>query len=100
MFPTMQVDSVEDGQEATNAFKDRLYDFVIMDVDMPVMNGIDAYQEIERICSQKAWTPPVIIFCTGYAPPELIQSLAVENSNYHLLLKPISLIDLMSIIKA
>ena len=40
------VDLVSDGQEAVDAVNRRPYDFVIMDVSMPVLNGVDATRQI------------------------------------------------------
>jgi len=38
----------EDGQQALDLLKNNLVDFVIMDLDMPVMNGFEALSEIRK----------------------------------------------------
>ena len=41
-----EVDLVEDGSQAVNALKKRRFDIVLMDVEMPVMNGIECAKKI------------------------------------------------------
>lgn len=44
-----QVDVVEDGAEAVNAVRHSHYDLILMDVDMPVLDGIAAAREIRAL---------------------------------------------------
>jgi signal transduction histidine kinase len=58
-FTEAQVTMVEDGRQAVEAFQSADYDVVLMDIQMPRMNGIDAAQairafEVER---RRARTP-------------------------------------------
>ena len=56
------VDIARDGLEAVNKCRDRLFDVVTMDIEMPKMGGIDAIRLI------KAFNPAVpVIVLTGYA---------------------------------
>ena len=43
------VDLVEDGQQAVDAFGAAVYDMIFMDVQMPVLNGLDATARIREI---------------------------------------------------
>ena len=43
------VDLVEDGQQAVEAFGRKGYDMIFMDVQMPVLNGLDATEKIREI---------------------------------------------------
>lgn len=43
------VDLVEDGQQAVEAFGHGGYDMIFMDVQMPVLNGLDATEKIREI---------------------------------------------------
>jgi CheY-like chemotaxis protein/HPt (histidine-containing phosphotransfer) domain-containing protein len=45
----LTVDLVEDGQQAVEAFGRRAYDMIFMDVQMPVLNGLDATERIREI---------------------------------------------------
>jgi CheY-like chemotaxis protein len=53
------VDVVDNGQEAVDKEAEKVYDVVLMDMQMPVMDGIDACQ---RIVGRKDghWIPQVI----------------------------------------
>ncbi|MFB0934432.1 MAG: PAS domain S-box protein [Propionivibrio sp.] len=45
----LQVDSARDGQEAVDKIRTTTYDLILMDVQMPVMNGLEAARVIRRM---------------------------------------------------
>lgn len=65
-----EVEQAEDGQIAVEKFRRSPPDLILMDIEMPVMNGFEATNQIRQIekAEEGAWTP--IIFLTGSDTPE------------------------------
>jgi len=61
------VDIVDDGVEAVAACKRRKFDFVLMDISMPRLDGINATKKIHAITDDDALEPPPIIGLTAFA---------------------------------
>lgn len=59
--------TVEDGQAAIDAYKKETFDIILMDGQMPVMDGIEATQEIRKLTAGGADIP--IIALTAHAMP-------------------------------
>ena len=57
---------VENGREAVEAFKKDEFDLILMDVQMPLMNGYEATKEIREIEREKGTRIPIIAL-TAYA---------------------------------
>jgi signal transduction histidine kinase/CheY-like chemotaxis protein len=67
----LQVDAVENGRQAVDAYVRQNYDWILMDCQMPVMNGFEATREIRRLASTgEGPASPVIIALTANAQPE------------------------------
>lgn len=92
VLPGLAVDSAENGQVALEAFSKGHHAVLIMDLSMPVMDGQRAYQEIEKVCRERNWEMPSVLFCTGYAPPGSLSRI-LNRPMHGLLLKPISGLD-------
>jgi diguanylate cyclase (GGDEF)-like protein len=78
-----EVTLAENGQVAFDKFRESPPDLVLMDIEMPVMNGFEATNRIRAFeATQKwAWTP--IIFLTAHDTPEnLITAIEAGADDY------------------
>jgi diguanylate cyclase (GGDEF)-like protein len=60
----------ENGEVALVRFRDALPDLVLMDIEMPVMNGFEAAQRIRAMEATQDWAWTPIIFLTASDTPE------------------------------
>ena len=101
-----QVDLAENGQQAVDLFKRKRYDLILMDVQMPVMDGYEATQAIREITNriyQKGDThvfnilPTPIIAMTAHAIMEDKEKcLAAGMDDY--ITKPLRRRDLLAMV--
>ena len=80
------VDTVENGAEAVEAVRHEAYDLVLMDVHMPVMDGLDAARAIRSLGGAAGKIP--IIALTANVAREQVQACLEAGMNGHLA-KPI-----------
>ena len=96
----IKVDSAENGEIAIDLFrksKEGYYDFILMDIRMPVMNGLLATEELRKLERTDAKTIPIIA-TTANAFEEDIQASLQAGMNAHLA-KPIQEVKLIEIIE-
>ncbi|MDD2670992.1 MAG: PAS domain S-box protein [Syntrophales bacterium] len=99
-----KVDLVEDGRQALEAFTSESYDLILMDIEMPVMDGFQAAEEIRKMesgtgASADGRKPRVpIIAMTGYALNEY-RELCFRSGMDDFLPKPITRKGLLSIVE-
>ena len=60
----------DNGEEAVEIYKSRVFDAVIMDGQMPVMSGLDAARHIRELEKNSGGRRVPIIALTAYAMPE------------------------------
>ena len=65
-----ELDIAEDGEVGVGMFKSGTYDLVIMDIQMPVMDGYTATREIRQWESENGMVPTPIVALTAYALKE------------------------------
>jgi signal transduction histidine kinase/DNA-binding NarL/FixJ family response regulator/HPt (histidine-containing phosphotransfer) domain-containing protein len=81
-----RVDSAADGAEALAAVQREDYDVVLMDLQMPVMDGLEATRRIRSLDSPRHGVP--ILAVTASALPEQVQACRDAGMDGHLA-KPI-----------
>ena len=88
---------VEDGQQAVNAFKAGRFDIVLMDMQMPVMDGLTAIREIRAWETQTGRAHTPIAALTANAMPEHVEASRQAGADRHLSkpLRPDALIRLV-----
>jgi signal transduction histidine kinase/CheY-like chemotaxis protein len=82
-----QLDIVENGQEAVKKISSKSYDLIFMDVQMPVMDGIEATLSLRQITSIKQ---PYVVAMTAAAAPEDQEACFAAGMNDYVV-KPISM---------
>ncbi|MEI6060281.1 MAG: response regulator [Bacteroidota bacterium] len=80
MFPNATIVEAYDGQSAIEKFKIHSPDIVFMDVQMPVMNGYEATQEIRKLENSRA--VPIIALTAGTVKGERDKCLAAGMDDY------------------
>jgi CheY-like chemotaxis protein len=90
----VQIDVAENGLQALNLFQTGHYDLVLMDMQMPVMDGYTATQEIRRYEQQQGRAPIPIIALSAFALQEEIDKSLAAGCNEHLS-KPVQREDLL-----
>ena len=98
-FPDVKVEAGEDGKCAVDLFKRGHHGLIIMDLAMPVMTGEEAYGEIAAFCAKEGLKLPTFIFCTGFVPSDIVETIVGDESLHVCIKKPFTTGDLTRIIK-
>lgn len=86
-LPDLKVDTAINGIDAVDSFREKQHRLIIMDVRMPLMDGIEAFHEIDEMCTKNKWKLPKVVFCTGFAPPHSLEGI-IQEKGATLLQKP------------
>lgn len=92
-----EVVTVENGRECITALEQVVFDLVLMDIQMPVMNGEDALRQIRRKEQSTGLRQPIIALTAHALRGEKERLLAEGFDGY--VSKPLDLVELMSEIK-
>ncbi|HTI67337.1 MAG TPA: ATP-binding protein [Caulobacteraceae bacterium] len=87
--------SVENGAQAVEAFCEGGFDVVLMDMQMPVMDGVTAIREIRRFEAAASWPRTPILGLTANVMPEQVRALQAAGADRHIA-KPILPADLLA----
>lgn len=82
----------DDGQQALDRFIEGggAYRLVLMDLDMPVMDGFESARRMRRLETENGWQPAVILALSAHVMPEYaerIQEVGMDGQ----LIKPLTL---------
>ena len=86
----LATDEVENGRQAVDAFigsPDGYYDLIMMDIQMPVLDGYEAVKEIRALDRADAKTVPIIAMTANAYREDVEQALAVGMNGH--LAKPV-----------
>lgn len=81
---TFETEEAADGQQALDACKKSLPDGVLLDWNMPVMDGLQFLVELRKLPGGDA---PIVVFCTTENDIEHIQK-AIEAGANEYIMKP------------
>lgn len=90
-----EVSTLESGTEAVEYVKDNIVDVILMDIKMPIMDGVETFREIKETCEVYGTT---VILMTAYSVDGLIRE-AVHEGVYAILRKPLDPNELFSTIR-
>ncbi len=85
----------KNGREAVEAFKAERFDLILMDVQMPVMNGVDATQAIRAIEAERGLSPiPILALSANVMRHQVEEYLAAGMNGF--VAKPIDMAALIA----
>lgn len=86
----LEVEVVKNGQEAVEQFmnsEEGYYNLILMDIQMPVLNGYDATRTIRKLFHKDAKTIPIIAMTANAFAEDVASALAAGMNNH--IAKPI-----------
>lgn len=92
------IDVAKDGKEAYEKFVSNTYDLVLMDIEMPIIDGYQATVDIRSFEENKGVSRTPIIAVTAHVMSEN-RDKAYASGCDHFLTKPVRKADLISIIQ-
>jgi CheY-like chemotaxis protein/HPt (histidine-containing phosphotransfer) domain-containing protein len=96
--PLFEIDTARDGAAALAKFQSGAYDLVLMDLQMPVMDGYEATRSMRAWEAAHQKSPTPILALTAHAFKEEEQKSLAAGCNAHLI-KPIRKPDLLKAIQ-
>ena len=93
-FDGYKVDAFTDPIDALSSFKKNVYDLVLLDLNMPKMNGVELSQELQNI------DPDLLFRFITATSKEYIENLKIKNPNLekNIIYKPLWLNEIRTTI--
>lgn len=88
-LPDVHLDEARNGEEALSQFQREHHRVLIMDLHMPVMDGLTAFAKIQQFCESSRIRMPAVIFCSGFAPPRRVRDIVSASTRHFILSKPV-----------
>lgn len=88
-LPKVPLDAASNGAQALECFQQWRHRVLIMDLHMPIMDGLTSFMKIRQYCEDAAVRMPSVIFCTGFAPPASVREIVKGSVHHHFLTKPV-----------
>lgn len=76
------VDIAENGKQAIELFENKQYDIVLMDLQMPIMGGIEASLRMRKIEVDRTFSIPIIAFSANFFSDDKEISIEVGMEAY------------------
>eukprot|EP00742_Colponemidia_sp_Colp-10_P005198 GILJ01005552.1.p1 GENE.GILJ01005552.1~~GILJ01005552.1.p1 ORF type:complete len:731 (-),score=69.23 GILJ01005552.1:196-2388(-) len=93
------LDEAENGVEAVDLYRQQAYSIILMDISMPIMDGLQATAEIRRLETLEIMAPCIIIAVTAFASDRQ-EAECLSCGMNAFLSKPVSKGDLLRSIHA
>ena len=84
---TFDVDTADDGEEAVQKVSHNIYDLIIMDLCMPIMDGAEATMRIRQLESNADRNTPILVYTTSDIEKDRIRCMKHGANEY--LVKPV-----------
>ena len=88
-YPDVHIEHAGNGREAIASAIALRPKVIIMDCQMPMVDGAQAFDAIRKEFHKRGWSLPSVIFCTGFTLPEALQKIVAEDRHHAYLAKPI-----------
>jgi CheY-like chemotaxis protein len=83
-FVNMKYKIVDDGNEALNIFLSDNYDIILLDINIPGMNGFEIASEIRQLADRKKMSIPIVAV-TGSEISDISNKIKASGINDYLL---------------
>lgn len=88
-YPEVRIEQASNGRDAITAAVAVRPKVIIMDCQMPVVDGQQAYETILAEFQKRKWPLPSFIFCTGFTLSEALRKVVAADRLHAYLPKPI-----------